>query len=280
MSRFPLRPFGALAAVALLAVAFLGLRAAPAGAEESDCDRADMEVTCRVTSKVVLVGDPFQVVATVRNTGDVPLAEVLLAMTGREGIQHVGGELKVMIEKLEPGESRSLTASFVSVNVGERRVDASAREKRNWAAAGCFCGVLIKGLPALQLEMIDLDIQRERKGIFELGEEFIYQLVVENDMGTALTPELRVVWTLPEDLEFVRGVGDRGATVTGSGQSAESSAFSLRPDQKQSFELVVKVVRVPDRNLVQTRASVVTAEGGQELATETESTTLRQATPK
>lgn len=275
MSRYlrPIFPILACTALALFA-------ALPVGADEGDCERADLEVTCRVTSKVVLVGDPFQVVATVRNTGDVPLAEVLLAMTGREGIQHVGGDLKVMIEKLEPGESRSLTASFVSNNVGERRVDASAREKRNWAAAGCFCGVLIKGLPALQLEMIDVDAQRERKGIFEMGEEFIYTLIVENDVGTALTPELRVVWTLPPELQFVRGVGDRGATVTGSGQSAESSAFSLRPDQKQSFELSVKVVGVPDRNLVQTRASVVTAAGGQELATETESTTLKQATPK
>jgi len=268
-----------LSALSLCLLA-LGLWAVlPAVAEEGECDRADLEVTCLMSSRMVLVGDPFTVTATVRNTGNVALVEVLLAIAGREGIQHVGGELKQTIEKLDPGEMRQLTATFVSNTPGEWRVDASAREKRNWAAAGCFCGLIIKGLPALQLEMIDVDIKRERKGIFEVGEEFIYQLTVENDVGTALTPELKVVWQLPEHLEFVRGVGDRGATVTGSGQSAESSAFPLRPDQQQAFELVVKVVGVPDRNLVQTRASVVTTAGGQELATETESTTLKNKTP-
>jgi hypothetical protein len=258
----------------------LGLGAVlPAFAEEGECSRVDMEVHCLMSSRVVLVGDPFTVTATVRNTGDVELAEVLLVIAGREGIQHVGGELKLTIEKLDPGEMRQLSATFVSNTPGEWRVDASAREKRNWAAAGCWCGLIIKGLPALQLEMIDVDIKRERKGIFEVGEEFIYQLTVENDAGTALTPELKVVWQLPPQLEFVRGVGERGATVSGAGQTAESSAFPLRPDQQQAFELVVKVIGVPDRNLVQTRASVVTTAGGQELATETESTTLKNQAP-
>jgi hypothetical protein len=135
--------------------------------------------------------------------------------------------------------------------------------------------VLLKGLPALQLEMIDLDQERQKKGIFEMGETFIYELVVENDVGTALTPDLKIVWNLPKELEFVSGSGDRGATVTGTGgQSAESSAFVLAPNQVLKFELVVKVVGVPERNLIQSRASVVSSSGGQELATETESTTL------
>ena len=41
--------------------------------------------------------------------------------------------------------------------------------------------------------------------------------------------------------------------------------------------VVVKVLSVPQRHLVQTRASVMTV-AGQELATETESTTLRPPT--
>ena len=266
-------------AVAAFALAGFSLIPSVATAEDdNDCHRLDMEVRCVVTpSKIVLVGDPFEVTATVRNTGDLALSNVTLALRGHEGVTQVGSDaLAIKIERLEPGEERSLTRKFVSDDPGERRVSASAREERGWAAAGCYCGVLIKGLPAIQLEMIDVDAERQPKGIFEVGEQFIYILTVENDVGTALTPDLKVVWKLPECLEFVSGTGDRGATISGSGQNAESSSFVLRPNQKQNFELMVKVVTVPPRNLTQARASVMTSQGGIELATETESTTLKK----
>ena len=51
--------------------------------------------------------------------------------------------------------------------------------------------------------------------------------------------------------------------------------FVLRPNQVQNFEIVCRVVKVPPRNLVQTRAAVVTDAGDLELAVETESTTLK-----
>jgi hypothetical protein len=214
----------------------------------------------------------------VRNTGELPLSQITLALQGSDGITQVGNEtLKINIPRLEPGEQHQVRRRFVSDAVGERRVSAHAREKQGWAAAGCYCGVLIKGLPAIQLEMIDVDINRQPKGIFEKGESFIYILKVENDVGTALTPDLKVVWVLPAELEFVSGTGDRGATISGSGRSAESSSFVLRPNQVQNFELVVKCVEVPPRNLIQAEAAVVTAADGQELAKETESTTLKQA---
>jgi hypothetical protein len=253
--------------------------ASPVVGEDNDCHRLGMEVTCTVEpSKVVLVGDPFEVTATVRNTGNIALANVTFALAGGDGILHVGGDdLRVQIPKLDAGETRQLSARFMSDGVGERRVNASAREERGWAAAGCICGVLIRGLPALQLEMIDVDAARQPKGIFEEGEEFIYILKVENDVGTANTAELKIVWELPPELEFVSGAGDRGAIVTGSGRSAESSNFELAPNQVQNFDLVVRVKSVPANNLVQARAAVVTSSGGQELATETESTTLRKA---
>ncbi len=266
--------------VALLALVGFTLIPSTALAEDdNDCHRLDMEVRCVVSpSKIILVGDPFEVTATVRNTGDLALSKVTLAMSAGDGVTQVGRDsLSIEIERLEPGEERSLTRKFVSDTPGEQRVNASAREARGWAAAGCYCGVLIKGLPAIQLAMIDVDINRKAKGIFEVGENFIYILTVENDVGTALTPDLKVVWQLPECLEFVSGAGDRGATIGGSGQSAESSSFVLRPNQKQNFELTVKVVSVPKRNLTQARASVLTSDGGIELATETESTTLKNA---
>ena len=96
--------------------------------------------------------------------------------------------------------------------------------------------------------MIDLDRNRQPKGIFEMGEEFIYKCTIENDVGTSVTPDLSVLWNLPPELEFVRGVGDRGATVTGSGQTCESSSFVLAPPSGvQNFEITVRVIGVPER---------------------------------
>lgn len=262
----------------VFAAALCGLLGLPSAraADDTGCHRLDMEVYCSVSSPVVLVGDAFEAKATVKNTGDMSLNNVVLALRGGEGVQQVGtGELVVKIEKLAPGQTYELKASFMSEQVGRVRIDASAREDRGWAAAGCFCGVDLKGLPAIQVEMIDLNLQREKAGVFDLGDSFIYELTVENDVGTALTPDLQVVWTLPPELEFVSGTGDRGEAVTGSGQKAESSPFVLAPNQTVKFELVVKVKGVPERNLTQTRAAVVSAGGGIELANESESTTLR-----
>ena len=189
-----------LPVLALGLVAFVG--APPAGAaEEEGCHRLDMEVYCSVSSPIVLVGDPFEATATVKNTGDLSLSNVVLALRGGEGVVQVGNtKLVVTIPKLEPGQTHEVKATFISDQVGERRIDASAREERGWAAAGCFCGILLKGLPAIQLEMIDLDAQRAKKGIFEQGETFIYELTIENDVGTALRPDLKIVWTLPKAL--------------------------------------------------------------------------------
>jgi hypothetical protein len=262
----------------LFALALVGtLGSAPLGAEEdTGCHRLDMEVFCTVSSPIVLVGDPFEATATVRNTGDLALSNVVLVLRGGEGVKQNGETpLSIKIPKLDPGQTQEVKGSFISHTVGEGRIDASAREDRGWAAAGCFCGILLKGLPAIQLEMIDLDSKREKKGIFEIGETFIYELTIENDVGTALTPDLKIVWALPKELEYVSGAGDRGATVAGAGQSAESSSFVLAPNQVLKFELTVKVIGVPERNLVQSRASVIMAAGNTELANESESTTLK-----
>ena len=261
-------------------VGALGLT--PAVAEEdTGCHRYDMEVFCTGSSRIVLVGDPFEATATVKNTGDVMLSNVVLVLRGGEGVKQVGETpLSIKIPKLDPGQTQEVKGTFVSHTVGEGRIDASAREERGWAAAGCFCGILLKGLPAIQLEMIDLDAERNKKGIFEMGETFLYELTVENDVGTALTPDLKIVWQLPKELEFVSGTGDRGATVTGAGQAAESSSFVLAPNQVLKFELTVRVIGVPERNLVQSRASVTLSAGNAELATETESTTLKAAAGK
>lgn len=264
---------------ALLAALLLGGLAsddAARAAEDDPCLCRDMVVTCTATPKNVILGDSFEFCATVKSLGATTLENVQLTLRGCPNARPQDeGKLVVVIPALAQGETYTHCARFACAEVGECRLSAHAMDSTRIAASGCLCSVICRGLPALQLEMVDTALDRSPKGIFVKGEEFLYVLRVENDVGSALTPDLRVNWNLPPELEFVRGRGDGGATVSGSGQACGSSMFVLRPNQVQTFEIVCRVASVPERNLVQTRAEVVTDQGSLELAVETESTTLK-----
>lgn len=249
----------------------------PSFAADPGCSRWDLEVTCTTNPPRVIVTDPFTATVTVRNSGDVALANVTVQLRGDLGAHVPAGEPaqpSMVIEKLEPGETKQLAATFLSDTVGTTRVIGGARDALGWAAANCACTVDVIGLPAIQSEMTDKDLQGTEKGIFPVGETFTYVLEVQNDAGTTVTPELKVVFTLPKELEFVSGTGENGVTVAGQGQAAETTAFTLTPNQSLHVTLTVKAIAAPASNLVQTRASIQTT-GGVEVAEETESTTVK-----
>lgn len=255
------------------------LAGSPATAEDDVCQCKDLIVRCRlVPQKAVLVGDEFCIEVEVENVNQLPLEDVQVRIRPCELVKTLDPkQLELRIPLLGVGKMQTLRACFQAQMPGECRISAHAKDKEWVTAAGCICTTVIKGLPAIQLEMIDLDRRGNAKGIFEVGEEFIYRCTVENDVGTSITPDLLVRWDLPPELEFVSGKGEGRATVSGSGQRAESSMFVLAPPKgMQTFELRVRVLSVPPRNLIQTRATVLSP-GGQELALETESTTLKPA---
>ena len=142
-------------------------------------------------------------------------------------------------------------------------------------------------LTAIRLEPTTYTVSFSLPGRSGIGVDRIGGRLQQDGLGVSIAGDsgldlpgwediAKLTCIVPESLEFVSGTGDRGATISGSGRSAESSSFVLRPNQVQNFELVVKVVGVPPRNLTQTEAAVTTTDG-QELAKETESTTLKNA---
>jgi uncharacterized repeat protein (TIGR01451 family) len=264
-----------IALAALLATLVLAGR--PAAAAEPSCSRWDLEVACQTNPPRVIVGDPFTATVTVRNVGDVALANVTVQLRGDLGARATAdsGPQQAVIEKLEPGETKSLAATFACDAVGVTRIIGGARDALGWAAANCACTVDVIGLPALQSEMTDKDLSGGEKGIFRVGETFAYVLEISNDAGTTATDDLKVVFTLPKELEFVSGEGEGGVTVSGAAQAAETSGFTLSPNQTVKITVQVKATAFPPANLVQTRASIQT-KGGIEVAEETESTTLKQ----
>lgn len=268
-------------ALGLMALGLVQL-AAPArtaSAVEPSCARWDVEVSCVTNPSRVIVTDPFTATVTVRNTGDSELTNVTLQLRGDLGAKPddpAAGQK--IVEKLAPGATAELSAVFRSNTVGATRVLGGARDAQGWAAANCACTVDVIGLPAIQSEMTDKDPSGGEKGIFSVGEEFLYVLDVQNDVGTTVTPDLKVVFSLPKELEFVSGTGDRGIAITGEGQGATSSAFTLATNEIAHMSIRVRAIAAPPSNFVQAKASIQTV-GGIEVAEESESTTIKEATP-
>ena len=256
------------------------------GAAEPTCARYAIAVACQVAPARIVVGDPFTATVTVTNTGDTALTKVYVVVKGDLDSHPPAGQsgpTQEMFETLAPGESKTVTGTLVCDVVRTTRVFAGASDggpdtpdhRRNpWASANCVCTFDVIGLPAIQSEMSDKDLDGTEKGIFKVGESFLYVLDVQNDAGSTVTPDLKVEFTLPKELEFVSGVGERGVTVAGSGQSAATSVFALGVNERQRVTITVKVVSAPPSNLVQARASIKTT-GGAEVAEETESTTVK-----
>jgi hypothetical protein len=246
------------------------------GAEPS-CQRWDVEVTCSTNPSRVIVTDPFTATVRVKNTGDVALANVTLELRGDLGAKTADGKpLKTILSKLEVGETQEISGVFSCDTVGTTRILGGARDSLGWAAANCACTVDVIGLPAVQSEMSDKDMDGKEKGIFVVGETYQYVLEIQNDAGTTVTPDLKVDFTLPPDLQFVSGLGDHDIKVTGEGQTATTSGFVLAPNDRARVSITVKVIGAPEKNLTKVQASIKTA-GGVEIAEESESTTLKLA---
>ena len=100
-------------------------------------------------------------------------------------------------------------------------------------------------------------------------------IVIENDVGTEATPDMTVAWRLPPELEFVSGRSDRQAGVRGTSTSAQSDPFTLGLNERITFQLQVRVLTAPANGLVKTHAIVLRTLDEAELASESESTTLK-----
>ena len=260
-----------------LALTAVGTRSASA-AEAPRCQRWNIEVTCSVSAPAVLIGEDFTATVVAKNTGDTALSNVTLRVRADQGAPCVAGQgasTSLLVERFEPGESKTLSAKFVTEGLGTARILGSGRDSLGWASGNCACTVEVAGLPAIQTEMTDKDVLGAEKGIFRVGEEFIYTLTVQNDEGSSVTPDLKVVFSLPKELQFVSGKSNAKVTVTGADQGAETSAFALvPPNEKVVIELRVKALAAPASQLVKVRATVQTL-GGVALATEVESTTIQ-----
>ncbi len=254
-------------------------RATADGVQEVQAQCTLEVVKCELTMAIVgppniYFGEMANFTLTITNVGDGAATgcSVRISYGGCLG----GGFEDVNIGPMAPGEIWTHDWSKKAIAVGPCQVSADSNCGARCAMRG-DADIRVTGLTALQVEMTDKRKDGSEWGIFRVGEMFIYRLRVENDMGTETTPELNVVWNLPPELEFVSGKSMSGqATVTGSGQTAKTENFAMGVGGKMDFEILVRVVSAPDSTLVKTVAVVQRAADNAELASESESTTLRK----
>lgn len=235
-------------------------------------------VQCRLEMQIIgpediYFGEHANFTLVVTNVGDGAAegCQVRVTYGGCLG----GGFEDFAIGPLAPGEKWTHDWSRIARQLGPCTLTADS-------SCGASCqirrdaGLRVTGLTALQLEMVDKALDGSEAGIFRKGEVFIYRLRVENDVGTEGTPDLHITWELPPELEFVSGRAlGRELAITGAGRSARSGGFRLGVDEGLDVEIQVRVVSAPASGLVKTNAFVFRTSDGAELASETESTSLK-----
>jgi uncharacterized repeat protein (TIGR01451 family) len=271
----------AVSCVVVVGLGILGIVGTPprlASAGDERCQDWNLQVTCVTSVPRAAVSEEFTATVTAKNIGSAELTNVTIRLRGDKGAPCVSGPaagVNVLVEKLEPGASKELSARFASETIGMARVIGSAKDSGGWASGTSACVVEVTGLMAIKADMSDKALDGTERGVFGKGEEFLYVLTVSNQGGTAATPAIKVTLALPKELEFLSATADSGLTVKGGHQSAESSAFVLpAPNGTARFVFHVKALAVPPSQLVKAVAVIQTAAGVQ-LASETESTTIK-----
>src|SRR5262249_29166436 len=153
--------------------------------------------------------------------------------------------IKITIEKLEPGDSKQVTGRYLPENVGVARILGNAHDSLGWAVGNCACTVQVEGLISLSTGMTDKDLAGNEKGVFLVGESFLYVLDVANAGASGATHELKIVLTVPKELEFVSGKGSEGMKFTANGATVESSPFVLAPNEKLHVTYTMHVLSKP-----------------------------------
>ena len=184
------------------------------------------------------------VTITVKNTGDAASANTVIEAPvpagtnfGRasDGGTNAGGMVRWNLGSLAAGATRSV--SFVAQPGARGKVDASARVVGDCAnAATANCSVDVLGVPAVLLEVVDLDDP------ILVGENVTYQITVTNQ-GSAPDGNIAITCTLEDTAEFVSASGKyevNGRTIT------FAPVPVLNAKERVTFEVTVKAITAGD----------------------------------
>lgn len=191
-------------------------------------------------------GRPVTFEITVTNTGDGPARETVLRdplptgstlVNATDNGTQTGGAVVWNLGTLNPNQSRTVSMTLTTERSGVMR---------NVATASAFCAAdasdsaetLFEGIPAILLEVVDLDDP------IEVGANIVYEITVTNQ-GSAPGKNIAIRATLPRETQFASGDGPTSASSQGNTVSFAPLA-SLAPKAKATYRLTVKAVGAAD----------------------------------
>jgi hypothetical protein len=141
------------------------------------------------------------------------------------------------IPALAPGASQQVCAAVTSRQPGSLIFSPSARGA--CAPGGeARCETRVTGIPAILIEVVDLDDP------IEVGKETTYVIKIINQ-GTAVGTNIRLLGTVPDLQEFVSGSGATAVTAVGRTVTTEPLA-ALNPKAEASWSIITKATQAGD----------------------------------
>ncbi len=198
------------------------------------------------TPKELLPGRPIKVCLTVRNTGDGRESNVVVRLplptgaTLREfsaGGREESGAVVWTLDSVGPGAAVEVCVSLGVERLGTFEFSAAAKGAKS-AEAKTSCETFIRGVPAILLEIVDLEDP------IEVGGQVTYVIRVTNQ-GSAAGTNVKVKCTLAASQEYIAGSGSTVLTTVGRVLNTESIP-SLAPKDSAEWRLVVRAAQADD----------------------------------
>lgn len=154
-------------------------------------------------------------------------------VSASQGGQMQGGKVIWQVGTLAPGASRNFSVTVKGVTPGMLKNTASAKAYCASAVAA-DASTQVQGIPAILLEVIDLDDP------IEVGSDEVYVITVTNQ-GSAMDTGIRLTVTLPDEQRFINVTGPTSASASGNVVTIAPLA-SLAPKAKAEWRVKVKAV--------------------------------------
>lgn len=184
---------------------------------------------------------------TVRNTGDGVCANTTVTATipagttfskASEGGTASGSTVTWSLGTLNPGESRNI--SYIAVP------GPNVNSVSSTATASCVCAdavtatctTEVRGIPAILLEVVDVDDP------VEVNTETTYVITVTNQ-GSAEDQDIRVTVNLPPELTYVSSTGPTQGTVSGQ-RITFAPLATLAPKARAEWRVQVRANAAAD----------------------------------
>lgn len=206
--------------------------------------KPNLQVT-KAAPPVRYVGRPAQFEISVTNTGDGPARDTILVDTLPAGTRfdsatndgrHADGKVTWNLGTLAAGATQTVRVTVQTQQIGIFRNTAAAHAYCSEGAAEA--NLTVKGIPALLLEVVDLDDP------IEVGSNETYEIIVLNQ-GSADGTNIVVTCTLPPELRFVGA--DAPVKYTADGQKITFAPLpTLAPKATAKFHLTATGTREGD----------------------------------